>query len=61
MGRGVPRLPASRALVARLEREKTVYEEALADWKVEPADVQLCLIREVVADNAAGFASTLLP
>jgi hypothetical protein len=40
-------------------REKTGYEEALAAGKVESAEVQRLLIREVIADNAAGFAATL--
>jgi hypothetical protein len=54
-----PELPASRALVARLERENTVYDEALAAGETELTELQLLLIGEVVADNAAGFAATL--
>jgi hypothetical protein len=54
-----PELPASRALGDRLEREKAVYEDALAARKAEPAEIQLLLITEVIADNAAGFAAML--
>jgi hypothetical protein len=54
-----PELPASRALVARLEREKAVYEKDLADGEAESSELQLLLIREVIADNVAGFATTL--
>jgi hypothetical protein len=54
-----PELPASRAFVGRLEREKAVYEKALADGKAESAELQLLLIAEVIADNATGFAATL--
>jgi hypothetical protein len=36
-----------------------VYEKALADGKAESAELLLLLIREVIADNAAGFAATL--
>jgi hypothetical protein len=54
-----PELPASRALVDRLAREKAVYEDALAARKAEPAEMQLLLITEVIADNAAGFAAML--
>jgi hypothetical protein len=42
-----------------MEGEKAVFEKALAAGKVEPADTQLRLVAEVVADNAAGFAATL--
>jgi hypothetical protein len=54
-----PELLASRAFVARLERERAVYEEALAAEKVEPVETQRLLIGEVRADNAAGFAAAL--
>jgi hypothetical protein len=52
-----PELPASRALVARLEGEKASYEEALAAGMVESAELQRVLMAEVIADNAAGFAA----
>jgi hypothetical protein len=58
-GDAFPHLPASRALRARLEREKAEYERALATGEMESAELQLLLIREVAADNAAGFAATL--
>jgi hypothetical protein len=54
-----PALPASRALVARLEREKAVYGKDLAEGEAVSAELQLLLITEVIADNAAGFAATL--
>jgi hypothetical protein len=54
-----PELPASRALVARLERERTAYENAFATGKAESVELQLRLINEVMADNAAGFAAAL--
>jgi hypothetical protein len=36
-----------------------MYEDALAAGKAEPAEMQLLLIIEVIADNAAGFAAML--
>jgi hypothetical protein len=54
-----PEQPASRALVAHLEREKAACDEAHAAGETELTELQLLLIGEVVTDNAAGFAATL--
>jgi hypothetical protein len=54
-----PELTTSRALVARLEKEKIVYEEALAAGSAEAAELQLVLVKEVIVDNVAGFAAAL--
>jgi hypothetical protein len=54
-----PELPGSRAIVARLEREKVVYEDALRSGRAESARLQVLLIAAVMSDNAAAFAATL--
>jgi hypothetical protein len=61
-GSSFPDLPASRAILARPEREKERNERALTAGVVDPAELQLLLIMEPASlpTDAAAPRTTLL-